>query len=250
MTTLVRAELLKLRSISSTWWMVAATLVLVALETAAFTFGASRGNASMERGDPDLLAHTMTSMGAVSALVMVLGIMAVTQEYRFGTATPTFLVTPVRGVVIVAKILALTLTGLAIGACAAALGLPLAVLFMRQAGEHPHWDALVWHVVLGGCLVAALYGLLGVAIGALVRNQVAAIAGALTWLLIAEALVSAVAPRLAAYLPGGATSEVLQGGSWFGQTLGPPWQGVLLLISYAVVLAGLGVHVTMRRDLT
>ena len=250
MTTLVRAELLKLRSINSTWWMVAATLVLVVLETAAFTFGASKGNASMERGDPDLLAHTMSSMGTVSVLVLVLGIMAVSQEFRFGTATPTFLVTPDRGVVIVAKILALTLTGLAIGVCASALGLPLAALFMHGAGEHPHWDALVWQVVLGGCLVAALYGLLGVAIGALVRNQVAAIAGALTWLLIAEALVTAVAPHLAAYLPGGATSEVLQSGSWFGQALGPAWQGALLLIGYAVVLGGLGVRFTMRRDLT
>jgi ABC-2 type transport system permease protein len=51
----------------------------------------------------------------------VLGILTFTQELRFGTATSTFLVTPVRRRVLVAKALALAVVGLGFGA--ATLGL-------------------------------------------------------------------------------------------------------------------------------
>jgi hypothetical protein len=250
MNAMVQAELLKLRSVAGTWWMVAAAVGLMVLELAAFTFGANEGTGPGQRHDPDLLAYTMTSIGGVTVIALILGILTVTQELRFGTATPTFLVAPRRGRLVLAKMTVMGAVGLALGACCLAIGLPLAVVFMHARGEIVTWDLKVWQVAAGAALAVMLYALLGVAVGALVRNQIAAIAGSLTWLLVVEALVTAMSSGAARWLPGGATSMVLQSGGWFGQSLGPPLLGVAILVTYAVVLAGLGVRFTIRRDLT
>jgi ABC-2 type transport system permease protein len=250
MTSLLRAELLKLRSVTGTWWIVATSFGLMALEVATFALSASDGHGPGQRDDPDLLAHTMTAIGGVSVMAMILGILTVTQEFRFGTATPTFLVTPQRGRVVQAKMVVMGAMGLVLGACCLAIGLPLAVICMRARGEIVSWDATVWQVAAGAALVVMLYGSLGVAVGALVRNQIAAIAGSFTWLFVIEALVTATSPGTARWLPGGATTMVLQSTGWFGEYLGPPLLGVVVLITYAGVLGGLGVRFAMRRDLT
>ncbi len=250
MIALMRAELLKLRSVTGTWWIVAATLALMALEVATFTLAASEGHGPGQRHDPELLAHSMTAIGGVTVMAMTLGILMVTQEFRFGTATATFLVAPRRGRLVLAKMMVVGAAGLALGALCLAIGLPLAVICMHAHGEIVRWNGKVWQVVAGAALVVMLFGQLGVAVGALVRNQIAAIAGSLTWLLVVEALVTAMSPATARWLPGGAATMVLQSTGWFGQNLGPAGLGVAVLITYAVVLGGLGIRFTMHRDLT
>src|SRR5207249_11571983 len=100
--------------------------------------------------------------------------------------------------------------------------------------------------------VMALVGPMGVALGALVRSQIAAVVGALVWLLVAEQLLVSLIPVIGRWAPGGAAAGLLQLGSsatTHGALL-PAWAGALVLLVYAVVIGTLASASTPRRDLT
>jgi hypothetical protein len=113
------------------------------------------------------------------------------------------------------------------------------------------FDRTVVEVMLGVGLVLALYGPIGVAVGALVRNQIAAVVAALAWTFIVEQLVVALWPEVGRWLPGGAPARSSSSARWHDP--GRPAAGVgraLLLVAYAVVLSVVAATVTLRRDLT
>ena len=252
MTALVRAELLKLRTVTLPVWLLLTALGLVLLGVLATVLTAGMEGAPLQRDDPDLLARAVASASGGNIVLLVLGILALTQEFRFGTATPSFLVTPRRGNVLVAKLIAIALVGLlfAVLSVLFALGASLALLALR--GDPITFDATVVEVLLGVGLVLLLYGPIGVAVGALVRNQIAAVVAALAWMFIAEQLLVALLPEVGKWTPGGASSAVLQLGE-LATTRGdllPVWGGAVLLVAYAVVLSALAARITLRRDLT
>ena len=252
MSALVRAELLKLRTVALPYWLLVTTLAFVLLGVLATLLTAGLEGAPLQRDDPQLLARAVASASGGNIIVLVLGILALTQEFRFGTATPSFLVTPRRGAVLAAKLLSTVLTGLLFAVVSLVFALGVSWLVITVRGDALRFDATVVEVMLGVGLVLALYGPIGVAVGALVRNQIAAVVAALAWTFIVEQLVVALWPEVGKWLPGGAASAVLQLGD-VATTRGdllPVWGGALVLIGYAVVLSVVGAMVTLRRDLT
>ena len=111
-------------------------------------------------------------------------------------------------------------------------------------------------IIIGGIIASAIYGIFGVGVGALLRNQVAAVVGIVIYLFVAEPILSAIPKVQAAYpyLPGGAASALTQttdpNAQVRGYTLLEPWQGGLLLLAYGLVFAILGSLLTVRRDVT
>ncbi|MEU4287257.1 hypothetical protein AB0E63_03470 [Kribbella sp. NPDC026596] len=94
------------------------------------------------------------------------------------TATPTFLATPRRGRVVVAKLVTYAVAGL--GYAAACTVVLLAVALPWFAAKHV--DIVLSGTdlarTLGGVgIEVALYAVLGVAVGRLMRNQIAVIVG-------------------------------------------------------------------------
>ncbi len=252
MTRLVRAELLKLRTVALPGWLLLTTLLLVALGVLATVLTAGLEGAPLQRDDPALLARAVASASGGNIVVLVLGILALTQEFRFGTATPSFLVTPRRWRVLAAKLVAVALAGLVFVVVSALVALGLAVALLTLRDDPVRVDGTVVEVLLGSSLVMLLYGPIGVAVGALVRNQIAAVVGALAWTFIAEQLLVALLPSVGRWTPGGASSAVLQLGdvaTTRGELL-PVWGGALLLVAYAVVLSLVAARLTLRRDLT
>ena len=115
-----------------------------------------------------------------------------------------------------------------------------------------NYDAQVLQVLLGAMLVMVLYGPIGIAVGALVKNQIAAVVGALAFTFIAEQLLIALLPNVGKWTPGGASGAVLQLGE-LATTRGdllPVWGGLLVLVAYAAVLSAIAARLTLRRDLT
>jgi ABC-2 type transport system permease protein len=110
-------------------------------------------------------------------------------------------------------------------------------------------DGDVALVLLGVLVGAPLYGVLGVGVGALVRNQVAAIVGALAWILVVENLVIALLPDVGRWLPGGAAAALAQLATPEGELL-PAWAGGLVFLAYGVVFAVLGTRFVVDRDVT
>jgi ABC-2 type transport system permease protein len=184
--------------------------------------------------------------------VLVLGILSFTQEFRFGTASSTFLVAPDRRRVLVAKALALVVAGLVFAAATMTLNLLLSVIVIHARGGAIVWSGELFAVLAAAVAVMALYGPIGVALGALVRSQIAAVAGALVWLLAVEGFLITLLPAIGRWMPGGATAGLLQEGraaTTHGALL-PAWAGGLVLLGYATVIGLLASAVTLRQDLT
>ena len=181
---------------------------------------------------------------------LVLGILGMTGELRHGTATSTFLVTPVRGRVVAAKLAAAAGTGLAMALVASAAVFAVALPWLRAKGiEATVADGGVLARVAGLAAAVALYAVLGVGLGAVVRNQVAAlVVGLLWWSQGVERILVAVLrqPGLERWLPGGAASALTAPGDG---TL-PMWAGGLVFAAYGLVLALPGGRLVARRDLS
>jgi hypothetical protein len=93
----------------------------------------------------------------------------------------------------------------------------------------------------------ALWGVIGVAVGALVRQQVAAVVGALVWVLVVENLGAGLLRDAGRYLPGQA-AHALADASQAGTLLAPAL-GAAVLAAYALVALALAALRMVRTDI-
>jgi ABC-2 type transport system permease protein len=247
MTRLVRAELLKLRTTRTTAGLFALTVATTALIMTAVMLLAGRpGQPAVEPGIlPDLV---VVAKGPLVVFALILGVLGMSGEFRFGTATPTFLVTPNRGRVVAAKVVAGALAGAALAAASAAVALGLGLPWLLAKGVGiTVVDADVAARLLGLAATSALHAVLGVGLAALVRNQVVAIAAGLLWMRVEDSLPAVLnRPGLGRWLPEGAASALIGPGA---ATL-PMWAGGLLFAAYGLAFALIGTRLVVRRDLT
>lgn len=251
MSALVRAELLKLRSTRILLWLLAGTLtmVLVTIIASVPTTGPPHDVTSLD--DPALLARIVgVSFLWPQLTVALLGVLIYTQEERYGTITSTFLVEPQRRRVLAAKGWALALASAALAVAILAVSLVVGVALIRARHGNANLGVEFWQVVAATFLVMALSGLIGLAVGALLRNQIVAVTLTLIWLTVGEHLLIEALPQVARWTPGGATDAVLQLGAeatTTGTLLKAPIGG-LLLVGYTAAAVGLAMVITPRRD--
>ena len=189
-----------------------------------------------------------TVEGFVELFSALSGVLLVTSEYRFGTIRPTFLFAPRRSKVIAAKLVASLIAGLTLGLVGEGLAFSLGYLALRGRGIPIALDgAEIAQLVVGALTGAAVWGALGVAFGAIVRNQVGAIIGVLTWGFLVENVVFAFVPSVGRFGPGSATSAIT--GLTTDHLLAPS-AGAVVLIAWAGSLALAAVLLTARRDVT
>jgi len=249
MTRLVHAELLKL------WTTRTARIVLAlaaagaaALTIFVLTLAGRPGQPAL--GDDALRQLVGAPNGPLTLAALLLGILGMAGEFRHGTATPTFLVTPGRGRVVAAKLAASALAGLAVALVAAVVVLAIALPWLPAKGvQVPLADPGLAARVAGLAAAVALHAVLGTGLGALLRNQFAAVvAGLLLWQGLVEDLLVGVLgrPGLARWLPDGAAAALTAPGD---ATL-TMWAGALVLAAYGLVLAVAGGRLVVSRDLT
>jgi len=244
MTALARSELLRLRTTRSTWGLIGIGLVLTLGWTVATLTGVG-GVGAPARGSEELRNAVLGAAGLGLFPILLLGVVAVTGEFHHATVTSTFLVTPVRWRVFVAKAVACVLAAPPVMAVFLAAAWTSAVV-AGAVDAAP--DARLLEVAARSALVAACWALLGVAVGAAVRNQTLAVLLPLVWLLVVETLIPAYGlNRLVPWLPGGATTA-LSGGRFPGAL--PAWAALLVLMAYVLALLVPGVRAISRRDIT
>lgn len=248
MIRLVRAELLKLRTTQVWFWLLLASLAVV---------GPRRGGglASDEVRKPADVATIFANANGGLAVVLVLGILSVTTEFRYQTFTSAVLATPSRWAIVTAKLLTYALVGAAYAAIGIAVQLAIAVPWLSSKGIDLQLGGDVGHAMLGLILVFSLFALMGVGIGALLRNQVLAISLGLVYLLVINNLLGAIPGVKSAfpYTPEGAMIAIIYPGGNNGpegvdllSTVG----GVIVLMLWALIPAAAGAAVTMNRDIT
>lgn len=249
MSDLVRAELLKLGTTRVLYGLLAVTLALTAMGVVGTILTAGDGG-TPPLGTDEAVRNVFGNGGTASLFTLVLGILVVSGEIRHGTITQTFLVTPRRARVVGAKLVAIVAVGAALGALAslvtAVVGLPW--LAAEDAGASL-LSADVAGPMLAVLVSAALFGVMGVGLGALIRNQVAAIVVALVWQFLLENLLVGLLPEVGRWLPQGAARALAQETLTEGSLL-PPWAGGLVLLAYGLTFAVIGSRLLVRRDVT
>jgi ABC-2 type transport system permease protein len=202
--------------------------------------------------------RTILSLAASGAgpLMAVLAAIGLTGEFRHRTATATFLSTPHRGRVVGAKLISYALVGVGYALACIAVAVAITVPWLNAKGyEVPLTGNGIPATFAGIIAAVSLWGLAGVGLAALVREQVATVVGLLIYLYVAEPIVTRI-PALetwSLYLPGKTEDALTQvdytGSSMFGG--GPvldPWQGGLLFAAYGLALALAGTLWSVRRD--
>jgi ABC-2 type transport system permease protein len=249
MTNLIASEFFKLRSTRTFYAFLITCLALVLLPTIPVSAFADFGQ------DSDGLEVLIFFLGGlVQTFAMLIGILAVTSEFRHGTITPSLLVVPNRLRLMFGKLAAAVLTGLALGLVANGLIVAIVSFFASTRDFSVTGDKL--GMVLGGMVATGLYAALGVGIGALVRNQVGAIVGALVYIFVLEPIIGALfslSDALDGIMPRYSLGAVSNGLSAVNindeNLLGQVAAGGLLAL-YALVFIVAGFLLTQRRDVT
>lgn len=272
--TLVKAELLKIRT-TSTWWifgLIMLPLWAVALAgnwaQSTITTGADAPGADPARAEQlrvageavNIAANLYTSGQFFGVLiVMLLGAIVVTNEFFHQTATTTFLVTPKREAVVLAKLGASALLGVAFWLVTTVLNLLLAPLILHQLGVGAQLgEGAIWRAIALNGLAFILWAVLGVGFGVLIRSQIAATVtlalvyvigtfGAGLLFLLLSAKVGEWTSKLQVLVPTAASALMISGTDLPGNP--PRWVGALVLIGYAVIAGVLGTVIMKRRDI-
>ena len=101
-------------------------------------------------------------------------------------------------------------------------------------------------IVLGTIAASALIAMLGVTVGALVRNQVGAIGALAAYTIGVETLLFATVPSIGRYLPGQAANALA--GLPTDDLLTPP-AGAVVLVAWTLVFVALATLRTDRSDI-
>jgi hypothetical protein len=238
MTTLIRGELIK----------AITTRTIFAYAAMAVVLAVGQVLASLLPGWGDLMSQDdkKEALGGLPLLVLLLAIVGAAGEYRHRTAAPAALVAGRdAGRLLVARAGAYAVAGAAVAALATvitlAVGLPL--LANRPGPVVSAGDVAL---IAGGSLVAAaLLAVFGVALGALVRNQVAAVTGTLIVIFVVLPLVQALSGTILDVTPFGAA----QGVAGAGLTTLSTGAAAVVLVSWTLVALVAAVVGERRRDI-
>jgi ABC-type transport system involved in multi-copper enzyme maturation permease subunit len=263
MIRIMRSEWLKLRTTAVPWVLTGIALIINALLILVIFLsrggeGSGGGGAFVSPGYT--VPHTTQQLRNLVGsgfqgylFALLLGTLLVTSEFRHKTVTTSFLVTPVRAKLVAGKLLTAAILGamLAVIMLAATViggGLTLAA----RGGSFTDMVHQIPSVAPGMILVFALFAILGVGIGSVLTNQVAAIIVVLGWFIILEGILVSLVHSAERWVPTGAATaaaNLTRGrGADFG--LFNWWQGALLMLAYGLFFAAIGSVILTRRDIT
>jgi ABC-2 type transport system permease protein len=240
----LRAELLKIRSTRTTIGLLAGLIVLALLFTILTCTLSPMSQLLTEQDQISLL-----SFGSIAGVFAALaGIMLFTSEYRFGTIRPTSLFNPNRNRLFTSKIIAGVLSGLVFGVIGEGLVFAIGIVILEIRGVGIVMSGTnMTELIVGAIVGTALWGAIGVGIGAIVTNQVGAVIALLAWGFVVENLVFGFLPKVGRFLPVHASDSIM---GPIQNKLLPGNAGAVVTVGWVLVLAVIGMSMLRRRDVS
>jgi hypothetical protein len=209
--------------------------------------------------DPQLVDAMYGKATAGYIVAMLLGIALMGNEFQNGQAISTFLATPKRLKVLYAKIVIAAGAGIFLMLISTGIGLIGAQISLSHFKHASPDSGTFLNLTLAAIVSGAVLAVMGVAIGALVRNVRIAMTGSVIWLGVVEKLIVLLWAAGGKYLPSGlilgmlnlnvtlkSTRKILDisTADYFG-----PGISILLLLLYAAIFAYAGSWISLRRDI-
>jgi ABC-2 type transport system permease protein len=244
MFDLYRADARRLATTRTSWGLLLGAIAVVVIGT--FSTISSMDPIHISGAMHDQPFYLLTSVN-LGVFAVVFGIRIFTDEFRHGTIVPAALVTTSRRRLFLGKAVVAAMAT-AVGSAIALLAMvatAIATASMKGASLGVVSDDIG---AFAGLIVGmAAWSAIGVAIGGIVRHQVAAIVGGVIWTLVAENLASGLVGNASAFLPGQSVHALADATQATG--LATPTAALAVLAVYVLAL-GLGAVVSLeRRDL-
>jgi ABC-2 type transport system permease protein len=258
-TGVLRAELIKLLSLRSTWWTLGLTVVVMTL----FALGQAMSL--------DLMAQDPETAPALDAIhgaeiiaggyqigmitIAVLGALLITGEYSTGMIRSTLAAVPTRLPVLGAKAIATSVATALVSAVSLGLTYFITAPLLAEHSLLPDLtDPQTWQVAAGTTYFLVAAALFSLGMGTLLRSTAGAVTASLTVLLLLPGILQIIRldwlQAVIDYLPQPAAtafltvSDVTLGGA---QELAPV-TGLLVVAAYAIVPMALAAVSLRRRD--
>ncbi len=186
----------------------------------------------------------------------ILGVLSMTSEFRLGTSIATFLLTPNRTRVLISKMIIGGVGGVVMSLVSmlAAYATAFGILATAESAAAPDPSQLIG-AVIGMATTGFAMGMFGVALGALIRAQLASLAVLLGWLLFVEGFLLGIIGRLAIILPGQLVPFSVSApgdGTYFTYLVQgemTAFVAVLGITAWAALLGLIASLTTMRKDI-
>jgi ABC-2 type transport system permease protein len=250
----IASETTKLRSVRSTVWtlfaVIAATVGIGALIALARV---SRWD-NMSRIDQlrfDATAFSLRGVYLAQIAIGVLGVLVISSEYSTGMIRTTLTAIPNRIKVLTAKSTVFAVVALAVSlvACFAAFFIGQSI-FSSKGANVALSDPGVLRAVVGSAIYLTAIGLIGLALGTLLRRTAGAIATLFGLVLVAPALSQALPSPwdtdVGKFLPSGAGTALFAVRS--KSDILSPGAGLAVLVAYVVIALAAAAFVLNRRD--
>ena len=249
----IKSEWTKFWSVRSTYITMITAAILTVFLGMVFCAGAASEAAKMsaaKRAKFDPASASLNGFFIAQLAIALLGVVVFSSEFQTGMIRTTFTAVPRRLPVLWAKLLVFGATTFAVMA--------LASLFAFLAGQAlltpQHLQTSlgtpgVQRVVLGSAVYLTVVGLLGVAVGAIVRRAVVGIGAMVFVLFVAPILVTAMSRAtsgIGKFLPNYAGRSLMTTNA--DPQLRAPGAGFLVLLGYLVVFIGIAALAIRRRD--
>ena len=264
---LLKSEYRKIVYARSTWWLLAGAVAFSSLGVGVMPLILDAGRSTVGGIETSGLMNS-EAIGAMFGKAaagyyfsMILGAMILAGEFAKGTAIATFLAAPKRSTVLWAKILVAAILGLFVqivsGAIASLVG--FIVLSNFKHAEPPL--SAFGDLALTASVSGIVLGLVGLAVGALVRNQTGAIVGLLAWMFLIDPILTVlsqvmnyeagkylftalISGMMDLHLSGVTTPRMLGGLDYLS-----PLVSMGVLLAYAAALVGAALATSLRRDI-
>lgn len=250
----VRSEWTKLWSLRSTWWTLLIAFIATVGFAALFAWGASSNIDKMDAQDRATLDPTNIAMAGVAfgqLAFAVLGALVVASEYSTGGIKATLVAVPNRLRVLLAKTLVFGVVAWFVGTVGAFASFFVAMIFWSKHDLAASLsDPGVLRAVFGAGLIALASGLLGLALGALIRHTAGSITTAVALLFVVPPLTNllpkdwghAISIRFATNAGQRITEVVPTSGQL------SPWAGYFWMLAECVIPLLVGAWLMRRRD--
>lgn len=255
---LVKAEFRKLLYSRSTYGLLLAAVFVAVLSTVVTPIVIDQDETGLFGSLQDQAMVDGVYANGISSYIfaLILGILIMTGEFRHGTAVATFLASPKRARVLVAKLAVAAFAGalLQLISAAASVGAGLLTLSYFTNVAEPS-ESVFTNLALAALLSGAILGLVGVAIGSLIRNQLIAIVSSLVWLFVLEPIILLVFVEAGKWLPTGAITGMLAL-QFEAEAIGvstaeylSPVVSALVLLGYGAFFTAVALLTSIRRDI-
>jgi ABC-2 type transport system permease protein len=242
-------EWIKLRSLRSTIWILAATVASM-IGIGILVMANTRVPSSADRASFDPTNNVLAGLALGQLLIGVLGVLVMAGEYSSGMIRFTLAAIPNRPMVLAAKAAVFGAVTLAVGETVSFVAFLAGRAVLDPRVPHPAFGqpGVLRAVVMSGAYLC-LIGLMGLALGAVVRHTAGAIAALVGVLFVVPLLLAGItrSPALAKYFPTFIAGNSLGVAKPVAQMLSP-WAGLGVLCFYTAVVLVAGGWLLARRD--